>query len=46
MKNNPHDHAGDHFSEHNLDHANESTHHLEDVQNGQKTARRKSPNQL
>ena len=33
MKNNPHDHAGDHFSEHNLDHANESTHHLEDVQN-------------
>jgi len=33
MKNNPHDHAGDHFSEHNLDHANESTYPLEAVQN-------------
>ena len=33
MKNNAHDHAGDHLSEHNLDNANESTHLLEDVQN-------------
>ncbi len=33
MKNNPHDHAGDRFNEQNLDHANESTHLLEGVQN-------------
>ena len=33
MKNNTHDHAGDHFNEHNLDYANESTHHLEGVHN-------------
>ena len=33
MKNNTHDHASDHLSEHNLGHANKSTHPLKNMQN-------------